>query len=129
MFSNCSAGGMAIAPGNDVCKTPPVAIPMSYSNIANKCEAVPNIPTIICAGGPVHNMNTIIPITHADEAGSMGGVASGTVGGQSRHVKGSSKVMIQGAPETRLTDMNLPNSQNTSGFSAVPSQTITMTLS
>lgn len=37
--------------------------------------------------------------------------------------------MIQGAPETRLTDTNLPNNQNTAGFSAVPSQTITMTLS
>ncbi|CAG9258756.1 type VI secretion protein [Burkholderia cepacia] len=129
MFSNCSAGGMAIAPGSDVCKTPPIALPIPYTNIANKPEAVPNIPTIICAGGPVHNMNTIIPFTHADEAGSMGGVASGTVSGQSRHVKGSSKVMIQGAPETRLTDTTLTNNENTCGFSAVPSQTITLTLS
>ncbi|AIO70538.1 hypothetical protein DM82_4630 [Burkholderia oklahomensis] len=115
--------------GADVCKTPPLAIPVSYPNIANKPEAVPNVPNIIYAGGPVHNLNTIIPVTHSDEPGSMGGVASGTVSGPSRHVKGSGKVMIQGAPQTRLTDTNLPNNQNTAGNSVAPSQTITMTLS
>jgi Domain of unknown function (DUF4150) len=128
MFANCSAGGMALA-SSDVCKTPPLALPVSYPNIANHPEAVPNVPTIIYAGGPVHNLNTIIPVTHSDEPGSMGGVASGTVAAQSRHVMGSSKVMIQGAPQTRLTDTNLPNNQNTSGQTVTPSQTITMTLS
>ncbi|WP_323123566.1 DUF4150 domain-containing protein [Burkholderia alba] len=128
MFANCSAGGMALS-GADVCKTPPLAIPVSYPNIANKPEAVPNVPNIIYSGGPVHNMNTIIPVTHSDEGGSMGGVASGTVSAQSRHVTGSGKVMIQGAPQTRLTDTNLPNNQNTAGQTVAPSQTITMTLS
>lgn len=129
MFSNCSAGGMAIAPGNDICKIPPFGIPMPFPNLASNAEAIPNVATIICAGGPVHNLNTVVPSTRGDEAGSMGGVASGTIAGLSRHVKGSSKVLIQGAPETRLTDITLPNNQNTAGFSAVPSQTITMTLS
>ncbi|WP_126284133.1 DUF4150 domain-containing protein [Burkholderia stagnalis] len=128
MFANCSAGGMAMS-GSDVCKTPPIAIPVSYPNIANKPEAVPNVTNIIYCGGPVHNMNTIIPVTHSDEPGSMGGVASGTVSAQSRHVTGSGKVLIQGAPQTRLTDTNLPNNQNTSGQTISPSQTITMTLS
>jgi len=59
----------------------------------------------------------------------MGGVASGTVSSESRHVTGSGKVLIQGAPQTRLTDTNLPNKQNTSGQTVTPSQTITMTLS
>ncbi|AOK29362.1 MULTISPECIES: DUF4150 domain-containing protein [Burkholderia] len=128
MFSNCSAGGMALS-GSDVCKTPPLGIPVSYSNIANKPEAVPNVPNMLINGGPAHNMNTIIPVTHGDEGGSMGGVASGTVASQSRHVTGSGKVLIQGAPETRLTDTNMPNNQNTAGQTIVPSQTITMTLS
>ncbi|KVN21663.1 type VI secretion protein [Burkholderia pyrrocinia] len=128
MYANCSAGGMAMA-GSDVCKTPPLAIPVPYPNIANQCEAVPNVPTIIYCGGPVHNLNTIIPVTHGDESGSMGGAASGTVAGPSRHVTGSGKVMIQGAPQTRLTDTNLPNNQNTAGQTVAPSQTITMTLS
>jgi hypothetical protein len=126
MFANCSAGGIAIAPA-DVCLTPP-GIPVPYTNIANKTEAVPNVPTILYAGGPVHNMNTVIPVTHGDEPGSMGGVASGTVASLSRHVTGSAKVIIQGAPQTRMTDTNLPNSQNTAGQSVTPSQTITMTL-
>ncbi|WP_233493020.1 MULTISPECIES: DUF4150 domain-containing protein [Chromobacterium] len=114
---------------SDVCRTPPVGIPSNYTNTANKPEAVPNVPTIIYAGGPVHNLNTIIPVTHGDEGGSMGGVASGTVAAQSRHVTGSGKVLIQGAPQTRLTDTNVPNKQNTAGQSVSPSQTITMTLS
>lgn len=128
MFANCSAGGMALA-ASDVCKTPPLGIPSTYANIANKPEAVPNVPTIIYAGGPVHNLNTIIPMTHGDEGGSMGGVASGTVAALSRHVTGSGKVLIQGAPQTRLTDTNLPNNQNTAGQTVAPSQTITMTMS
>ena len=127
MFVNCSAGGMAIA-ASDVCLTPP-GIPIPYTNTAYKTEAIPNVPNIIYVGGPVHNMNTIIPVTHGDEPGSMGGVASGTVAAQSRHVTGSSKVIIQGSPQTRMTDTNLPNSQNTSGQTVTPSQTISMTLS
>lgn len=128
MFANCSAGGMALS-SSDVCKTPPVGNPVSYPNLANQAEAVPNVPTILYSGGPVHNLNTIIPTTRSDEPGSMGGVASGTVSAQSRHATGSGKVLIQGAPQTRLTDTNLPNNQNTAGQTVAPSQTITMTLS
>jgi hypothetical protein len=128
MYANCNAGGNAIS-GSDVCKTPPIGTPVSYPNIANKSEAVPNVANIIYSGGPAHNMGTIIPTTHADEGGSMGGVASGTVSAQSRHVTGSGKVLLKGEQQTRLTDTNLPNNQNTSGTSVTPSQTITMTLS
>ncbi|SMG61229.1 DUF4150 domain-containing protein [Paraburkholderia susongensis] len=128
MFANCSAGGIAVALA-DICKTPPLAIADSYCNVANHAEAVPNVSNVFYAGGPAHNLNTIVPITHGGEAGAMGGVVSGTVCALSRHVTGSSKVLIQGAPQTRLTDTNLPNSQNTAGQSVTPSQTITMTLS
>ncbi|HEY4082587.1 MAG TPA: DUF4150 domain-containing protein [Burkholderiaceae bacterium] len=122
MFANCQAGGMDLAPC-DVCKTPPLAIPIPYTNIANGAEAVPNVPTIIYVGGPVHNLNTVIPVTHGDEAGSMGGIASGTVAAQSRHVTGASTIIIQGAPITRMSSVNLPNQQNTSGSRLSPSQT------
>ncbi|MDN7638806.1 DUF4150 domain-containing protein [Burkholderia cepacia] len=128
MFANCSAGGTAMS-GSDVCKRPPTGDLVSFTNIADQREAVPNVTNIIYSGGPVHNTNTIIPNTHGDEPGSMGGVASGTVSAQSRHVTGSVKVLIQGAQQTRLTDINLPNNQNTSGQTISPSQTITMTLS
>lgn len=108
---------------SDVCKTPPLGNPVPYTNIANGNEAIPNNPTIIWVGGPVHNLNTEIPITHADEPGSMGGVASGTVASRSRHVTGVNNILINGAPVTRMTSINLPNNQNTAGNRATPSQT------
>jgi hypothetical protein len=126
MFTNCSAGGVAMASA-DVCKTPPLGIPVSYVNIALRPEAVPNVPNIIYCGGPVHNMNTIIPVTHDDEGGSYGGVASGTVAAESTEATGSGMVIISGAPETRLTDTNLPNNQNTAGETVEPSQQKCMT--
>jgi hypothetical protein len=122
MFANCQAGGQDLAPA-DVCKTPPMAIPIPYANIANGNEAIPNIPNIIWGGGPVHNMNTEIPVTHNDEPGSQGGVVSGTVMARSKHVTGKNNLLIQGAPVTRLTSTNLPNNQNTSGTRISPSQT------
>jgi len=128
MFDNCSAGGMALA-SSDVCKTPPLAIPETYCNIAERNTAIPNIPTMLISGGPIHNENTIIPTTSGDEGGSEGGVASGTVSAQSIDVTGSGKVMAKGAPVTRLTDTNLPNNQNTAGQTVEPSQTIVMTCS
>ncbi|WP_211470867.1 DUF4150 domain-containing protein [Collimonas humicola] len=122
MFANCQAGGMDISAA-DVCKTPPLAIPVTYSNMANGAEAIPNVPNIIYIGGPVHNLGTIIPVTHNDEGGSMGGVASGTVAGMSRHVNGANTIITGGAPITRMTSMNCTNSQNAVGCRSVPSQT------
>ncbi|HYP86483.1 MAG TPA: DUF4150 domain-containing protein [Variovorax sp.] len=127
MYANCQAGGQDLAP-SDVCATPPLGIPISYVNTANGPEAIPNIPTIVYVGGPVHNMNTVIPVTHGDEPGSMGGVASGTVASSSRHVTGADFFLINGAPITRMTSVNLPNSQNTSGTRIQPSQTKIMVI-
>lgn len=128
MFANSQAGGMDLAPC-DVCKTPPFATPIPYPNMANGPEAIPNVPHIIYVGGPVHNLNTIIPVTHNDEPGSMGGVASGTIAALSRHVTGANKIIIQGAPITRMTSVNLPNLQNTIGIRIAPSQTKILILS
>ena len=122
MFANCQAGGMDLAPA-DVCKTPPLGIPIPYPNQANGPEAIPNIPNIIYVGGPVHNLNTIIPVSHNDEPGSMGGVASGTVAAFSKHITGANKVIIQGAPITRMTSVNQTNANNTVGSRITPSQT------
>ncbi|AOI67983.1 type VI secretion protein [Burkholderia territorii] len=127
MFGDCSAAGMAIAPA-DVCKTPPLAIPIPYPNFAYKTGACTNVTTIVYCGGCVHNALTIIPITHSDEPGSMGGVASGTVAALSINVTFSTLVIIQGAGQTRLTDSNAPNNHNTIGTTVVPSQTIVLIL-
>ncbi len=122
MFANCQAKGTDLAP-SDVCKTPPTANPVAYPNEAKGNEAIPNIPHIIWVGGPVHNLNTTIPVSHNDEAGSEGGVASGTVASKSQHVSGASRVIIMGAPVSRLTSPNLTNSNNAQGTRVAPSQT------
>jgi Domain of unknown function (DUF4150) len=127
MYVNCSAGGMALA-GGDVCKTPPMGTPVSYTNIANLTEAIPNVPNIILAGGPTHNLQTEVPTTHDDEPGSMKGVKSGTVSDKSKNNQGSAIVILQGAPETHLTNSTEQNSNNASGSDIAPSQTIYMTM-
>nr|WP_224052632.1 DUF4150 domain-containing protein [Burkholderia cepacia] len=117
---------------NEVVKgtsTKVTGIPVSFLNVAPLSEAVPNIRNILISGGPSHNMCTIVPSTHVDEAGSMGGVASGSVSGQSCYVTGSNKVMIQGASQTRMTDSTVTNNHNTSGNCVVASQYIVLTLS
>jgi hypothetical protein len=128
MFANCQAGGIDMAP-SDVCKTPPWGTPVAYPNQANGSEAIPNVTTIIFVGGPVHNLNTVIPVTHSDEAGTMGGVASGIFAAQSKHTTGASTIVIQGSPVTRMNSVNLPNSQNTAGTRLSPSQTKILILS
>ncbi|WP_193100511.1 DUF4150 domain-containing protein [Burkholderia sp. Z1] len=127
MFANCSAGGMAQS-GTDVCKTPPLAIPIPYLNIALLFCAVPNILNILICGGPAHNLCTIISFTLGDEPGAMGGVGSGTVSGPSCNIEGSGKVMLHGAPQTRMTDCTMPNNHNTVGVGVCPSQTIVLIL-
>ncbi len=128
MFANCQTGGQDIAPA-DVCKTPPVGQPVSYTNIANGSEAAPNVFNLFIQGGNAHNMNTIIPITHGDEPGNMGGVASGTFIAMSQHVTGVSNYIINGSPATKQTNVNLPNSRNTAGTRVSPSQSILLCLS
>jgi hypothetical protein len=127
MFANCQAKGKDLAP-SDVCKTPPGSRPVPYPNEAKGNEAIPNVPNVIWVGGPVHNLNTIIPMTPNDEAGSELGVASGTVSSKSQHMNGASRVIVMGAPVSRLTSTNQANSNNTTGTRIEPSQTKIMVL-
>lgn len=121
MFANCSAGGIDIS-GSDVCKTPPLCIPIPYPNLAFGVMAIPNVPNILYCGGPVHNLATIIPVTFCDEPGACGGVVSGTVKGPSWHITCKPNFLVGGAPITRLTSINTPNTANTVGVRLVPSQ-------
>ena len=106
----------------DVCKTPPVGIPIPYTNVVLGCEAIPNVPNIIFVGGPVHNLNTINPMSHGDEAGSFGGVVSQMVCGPSRTITGAFTVIVAGAASARMSSSSLTNGQNTAGIRCCPSQ-------
>ncbi len=124
MFANTSLSGMSFA-FPDVCLTPTPAgpVPIPYPNIAQNPIGVPPVVHIIYCGAPVHNMNTIVPLSSGDEPGVATGVASGTVMGPRRHITAAFTCIVGGAPITRLTSMTMQNSTNIVGAQITPSQT------
>ena len=131
MFANSQMMGTDMG-FPDVCLTPappsPAPSPIPYPNIAMGPMAIPNVPTILIMGMPVHNLGTTIPMTNGDNPGVMLGVASGTVMGPSRHLLGAFTVLYMGMPATRLTSVSLQNSTNCPGARIVPSQTMVLVL-
>jgi len=122
MFANCQSGGMDKAPA-DVCHTPPLGIPMPYPNEAYGPDAYPNITNIIYVGGAVHNLNTVIRLSHHDDPGAFLGVFTKMVKGWSIHTTGANKVVICGAPITRVSSCSMTNAFNAPGSRVLPSQT------
>ena len=120
--------GMSIAMP-DVCLTPPVGAPIPYPNFGANAIAVPGYFTIMILGMPEMNMASMYVITNGDQAGSMGGVASGTICGPGRPLMGSMVYNVGGMPSWRITAPTLHNVTNAPGFSSVPSQTIKLVLS
>ncbi|WP_144138484.1 DUF4150 domain-containing protein [Paraburkholderia sp. BCC1884] len=118
---NSSAGGTNDA--ISVNRTPPVGVPVAYDNNAQRVQAIPNVSNILIAGAPAHNLATLIPVTSGDAAGSMGGVASGTVCSTSRNINGANTVLLHGMPTTRMSDPTQQNATNAVGTGTSPSQT------
>jgi dolichol kinase len=120
-FANCQLGGIDFA-FPDICLTPPLPIPVAYPNFGFGFMAIPNVLHILFAALPAHNMGTIIPITFGDEAGSFGGVCSGTVMGPSRHITGVLTFFIAGFPATRVSSLTQQNLTNAIGMRILCSQ-------
>lgn len=121
-------GGNSIA-FPDVCKTPTPGgpVPMPYPNTAMLAQANP----AACArkvkvlNQPVLTKQTDIPMTTGDEAGSAGGVVSGSIKGPAKFKKGSMKVKVEGAPiafQTCPMGHNGSNANAPAGIHATPSQ-------
>ncbi len=129
MFANSQMGGMNLA-FPDVCNTPSPAgpVPVPYPNITTGLTAIPNVPNILIAGMPAHNLGTTIPFSNGDNAGVGTGVASGMVMGPSRHLLGSFTTLTGGMPATRMTSMSMQNSTNAVGVTLAPSQFKVMVL-
>ncbi|RKP52334.1 DUF4150 domain-containing protein [Trinickia fusca] len=126
MFANSSASGTNSA--SSVNLTPPVGVPVSYPNRAERASALPNVPNVLTGGGPTHNVATITPSSRGDSGGAMGGVASGTVSGTSLNAQGVESVLLAAMPATRMTDQTQQNNSNTIGSGVSPSQTIVLLL-
>ena len=112
----------------DVCKTPPFAVPAPFPNIAMNAMAIPTYFTITTNAMPELNMTAMYALSNGDEAGAMGGVASGLIMGPGRCMLGSQVVFVAGQPVWRLTAMTLQNLSNAPGVTCVPSQTVKLVL-
>jgi hypothetical protein len=127
MFANTQMGGLNLG-FPDVCLTPipspagPIPTPIPYPNIAVGMMGVPAVYNVLYDGAPAHNLSTEIPMSNGDNAGAMGGVASGTMMGPARSLTGSFTVLVGGMPASRLTSITLQNSTNCPGMQTVPCQ-------
>ena len=123
MFVSTFGTGMSNAVP-DVCMTPPLAIPAPFPNIANNALALPGYFTIMINCMPELNVASMYLITNGDEAGMMGGVASGMIMGPGRCMLPSMAVFVGGVPVWRTTAMTIQNMSNAPGVTSVPSQTV-----
>jgi len=119
MFLNSQMGAMSMAMP-DVCKVPaPPAppIPTPFPNNAQSTMANPSTASkkVMIANAPGHSLKTIVTLSMGDNGGVMGGMVSNKMMGECRHSKGSMKVMIEGQPGTRITDMTMQNAMPANG--------------
>jgi hypothetical protein len=112
------SGGVTIA-FPDVCLTPaPPAppIPIPYPNIAKSSDTASGSSSVKCDGNPICLKDSNFSTSTGDEAGSVGGVASGTTKGKAEFVNFSFDTMVEGKNVARALDLMLHNNKNTPPF-------------
>ncbi len=121
-------GGMAQANVPDVCNTPSPTgpVPMAYPNMANLTSAEDTVDKVLVAAKPTIVESSSIPHSQGDEAGSAGGLVSGTFGDKVTFRQSSNKVHAAGKKVVFATCMTAHNGSNPNaplGQVTVPSQT------
>lgn len=124
--ASSTAGGMCLGVP-DVCLTPavPSPIPVPYPNMGQLPTATGFATKVKIQQMPALHLQSKIPRSQGDEAGTNGGVVSGVFGDQVCYRKGSAKVMVEGAPAvyaTALTAHNGANANMPAGMQVAPSQ-------
>ena len=102
----------------DVCLTPapPSApVPIPYPNIAQLADATGTASTVKAGGKEVVTQESAISSSSGDEAGSSGGVTSGTTKGECKFTSFSTTVKANGKGVVRLGDTTTQNKQNAVG--------------
>ncbi|WNG13777.1 DUF4150 domain-containing protein [Cystobacter fuscus] len=99
----------------DVCKTPMPAgpVPIPYPNIARSSDTASGSKNTTVEGNPVCLSDSNFSTSTGDEAGSVGGVASGKTKGKAEFVNYSFDVKIEGKNVARALDPMLHNDKNT----------------
>ncbi len=109
-----ASGGVAISSAPDVCQTPPVPVPVPYTNIAFSSTLADGTTTVKVDGGNMAAINgSEFASSIGDEAGAVGGVCSGVHLQEATWITHSPNVKIEGQNACRLTDKMFMNLQNT----------------
>ncbi|MCH9687893.1 MAG: DUF4150 domain-containing protein [Deltaproteobacteria bacterium] len=107
-------GGISVATVPDVCKTPPTPVPVPYPNISRATDLAKGTTTVKVDGGNMAaNKGSEFSKSSGDEAGTVGGVKSGTNMAESTWLSYSMDVFLEGQNACRLTDKKLMNHGNT----------------
>jgi Domain of unknown function (DUF4150) len=111
-----SSGGMSIV-FPDVCLTPTPGgpVPIPYPNIASSSDAADGPSTVTCDGAMPMTKGAKYSKSSGDEAGSNGGVASGTSRDAAEFMLYSFDVKLEGNGVCRLGDPLFHNNKNTLG--------------
>ena len=112
----CHAGSNGISQNTlpDVCKTPGQGIPIPYPNIALSSDLAQGTTTVHADGGNmIANYGSQFSKSSGDEAGSMGGVTSGTHLAEADWITHSFDVFFEKKAACRLTDKMFMNHRNT----------------
>lgn len=109
------AGSKGILSTVDVCltKVGSSVVPIPYTNIAESKDATGTASTVFINGEPVCHAGSTFATSTGDEAGSDGGLASGTTEGAAEFITSSPNVFIEGQPAVRMDDLMTSNDGNT----------------
>lgn len=108
------SGGVSDNTLPDVCKTPGNGVPVPYQNEAHSRDLVKGTTSVFADGGNmVANYGSQFSKSIFDEAGSMGGVVSGTHLAETDWITHSFDVKFEGKAACRLTDKLFMNHRNT----------------
>jgi hypothetical protein len=101
----------------DVCNTPsgPSMVPVPYPNVAQLATATGTASTVTAGGKAVIVKSSEIPTSSGDEAGSGGGVTSGTTTGKCTFTSASGTVFAEGTEVVRQFDQTEQNDGNAQG--------------
>jgi hypothetical protein len=106
----------------DVCQTPaPPAppIPIPYPNIAMSTDTAMGSMKVKCDGNPICLKDSNFSMSTGDEAGPIGGVASGRIKGKAEFVNFSFDVKVEGKNVPKAFDLMLHNDKNTPPFPVI----------
>ena len=109
--------GIVVSTEPDICLTPSggTMVPVGYNICAKQADDARTTPTVKLTSLRSHNMASLITTCHGDEAGTGGGVKSGTHNGICEPKGHSATVYSEGQQMIRHTDEWWMNNKNTVG--------------